>query len=397
MSPPTEEEVKQKEWNEQERLELAAKLDAELDDFINSLERKRYEEGWPEDRWQEEMDKHPFFMKREPQPGDEIHPMFEGLQKLKYDPEENTCEELALNYKEDGNFYMKHKKFRMAVYSFSEGLKAKCEKPEVLSVLYNNRSAAQFFLKNYRSALADAQKALEYNPDYAKARWRAAQCAYELERFDLCTELCDEIIERDPENQDAQNLLKKNKTKKQEIERSKRKEAAMEKKKLQRLHNLLRALDERNVKFDDIRPGKPITEELLRPKFLPLEDYPVHLDEDNTTLIWPAAFQYPEFMYSDYQQQLSEEATMLDVLDALFAEPLPLDKSGSYGADKVNVYYENRKVGCVHKVKLEKTIKEILQEKGFFVTGGSLLFYIVPKDSHTEMKFVNDERRCLFK
>lgn len=55
---------------------------------------------------------------------------------------------------------------------------------------------------------------------------------------------------------------------------------------------------------------------------------------------------------------------MLDVLDAIFAEPLPMDKTGCYGVNKVNVYYENRKVGCVHKVKVGKTIKEILQEKG---------------------------------
>ena len=167
-----EEEVAKKEWTEQERLELAAKLDADLDAFIDSLEKKRYEEGWPEDRWQEvsiqrifyillkkvlfskkEMEKHPFFMKKAPQPGDEVHPMFEGLQKLKYDPEENTAEDLALNYKEDGNFYMKHKKFRMAILSFTEGLKAKCEKPEVQAVLYNNRSAAHFFLKNHRLVL----------------------------------------------------------------------------------------------------------------------------------------------------------------------------------------------------------------------------------------------------
>ncbi|CAD7012812.1 unnamed protein product [Ceratitis capitata] len=93
-----------KEWTDEERLALAERLEEELDVFIDGLEKKRYEEGWPEDRWQEEMDKHPFFMKNTPQPGDEVHPMFEGLQKLKYDPEENTAEELALNYKEDGNF-----------------------------------------------------------------------------------------------------------------------------------------------------------------------------------------------------------------------------------------------------------------------------------------------------
>lgn len=33
--------------------ELAAKLDADLDAFIDSLEKKAYTEGWPEDRWQE--------------------------------------------------------------------------------------------------------------------------------------------------------------------------------------------------------------------------------------------------------------------------------------------------------------------------------------------------------
>lgn len=43
----------QKTWTDEERLALAAKLDEELDAYIDSLEKKRYEEGWPEDRWQE--------------------------------------------------------------------------------------------------------------------------------------------------------------------------------------------------------------------------------------------------------------------------------------------------------------------------------------------------------
>lgn len=38
---------------DEERLELAAKLDKELDDFIAGLEKKSYTEGWPEDRWEE--------------------------------------------------------------------------------------------------------------------------------------------------------------------------------------------------------------------------------------------------------------------------------------------------------------------------------------------------------
>lgn len=44
---------KKKPMTHEERLALAAKLDQELDDFIAGLEKKRYTEGWPEDKWQE--------------------------------------------------------------------------------------------------------------------------------------------------------------------------------------------------------------------------------------------------------------------------------------------------------------------------------------------------------
>lgn len=38
---------------DEERTALAEKMDKELDDFINSLEKRGYTEGWPEDRWEE--------------------------------------------------------------------------------------------------------------------------------------------------------------------------------------------------------------------------------------------------------------------------------------------------------------------------------------------------------
>lgn len=38
---------------DEERAALAEKLDGELDDFIDSLEKRGYTEGWPEDRWEE--------------------------------------------------------------------------------------------------------------------------------------------------------------------------------------------------------------------------------------------------------------------------------------------------------------------------------------------------------
>lgn len=82
--------------SDEERLKLAEKLDNELEEFISGLEKKPYTEGWAEDKWEEEMARHPFFMTKPPEPGDELHPLLEGIQQLKYDPEENTAEGLRL-------------------------------------------------------------------------------------------------------------------------------------------------------------------------------------------------------------------------------------------------------------------------------------------------------------
>ena len=39
-------ESQNKKLTDEKRLQLAAKLDSDLDDFINSLEKKRYTDGW---------------------------------------------------------------------------------------------------------------------------------------------------------------------------------------------------------------------------------------------------------------------------------------------------------------------------------------------------------------
>jgi hypothetical protein len=46
-------ETKKQQISDEERIKLADKLDRELDEFIGSLERKPYKDGWNEDNWQE--------------------------------------------------------------------------------------------------------------------------------------------------------------------------------------------------------------------------------------------------------------------------------------------------------------------------------------------------------
>lgn len=38
--------------SDEERIALCQKLDEQLDDFINSMERKQYTDGWTEDNWE---------------------------------------------------------------------------------------------------------------------------------------------------------------------------------------------------------------------------------------------------------------------------------------------------------------------------------------------------------
>lgn len=245
-------------------------------------------------------------MRKAPEPGEELSPLMEGLQQLKYDPAENTAQELAEAYKDDGKFYMQHKKFRLAVLSYTEALSFGVTDPEYKAVLYNNRSAANYFLKNYRSAMIDAQKALDLKPDYDKALWRVAQCAGILDKFDACIERCDEILQKDPTNSLALDLRKSTLAKKVAQERDARKVAQLERRKQEQLERTLDALKKREVQFEE--RDALTNEKRLKPRLAPLEDFMVKADS-NGVLHWPTVFCYPQFLSTDFQQQLSEACT----------------------------------------------------------------------------------------
>lgn len=241
-------------------------------------------------------------MKNAPNDGDKLHPLIEGLQNLKYDPNENTAEELANHYKEDGNFYMKHKKYRMSIMSYTEGLNQKSGNNEIDSILYNNRSAAQFLLKNYRSSLDDAQKCLALKPDYLKSKLRTAQCLNCLNKFDECIKMCDEILSDQSENLVIIELRKSCVATKTAHERNARKQAMEDRKKKEKIQMVVDELKRRKIKFED---NKEPDENLIQPQVAPLAEFPVSLDAKRL-LSWPIIFCYPEFLTSDFHQQIHE-------------------------------------------------------------------------------------------
>lgn len=155
----------------------------------------------------------------------------------------------------------------------------------------------------------DAKKALTINPTYLKALWRSAQCYSLLQKFDECIDFCYQILHIDPKHELAIALRKTTQNQNVAKARDERKQLAVMKKKSENVLKTIAALEARKIRFENHKnQDGDITEELIRPYLAPLEDFPVHLDEDGS-LIWPTAFCYPEFEISEFQQNLSENTT----------------------------------------------------------------------------------------
>ncbi|XP_017887531.1 uncharacterized protein LOC108629397 [Ceratina calcarata] len=384
---------KRKTWTDEERLELAAKLDAELDEYINNLEKKQYTEGWPEDRWEEEMEKHPFFMKKAPEPGEELSPLMEGLQQLKYAEDENTPEELANNYKDDGNFNYKYKKYRLAVLSYTEGIKTKCKDSDLMAQLYNNRAAAQLMLKNYRSSLNDCKLALKLKPNYVKVLNRAATCCFHIKDYNQCIDFCDQLLSDSPTDKTILNFKSQAMDAREHLKRDKRKQDRLEKK-----------LDKEEQELIDIIKNKGINLELtegkrspdlkdLEPQVPQIAQSRVHLDEHNK-LIWPVMILYPETQQTDFIQNFHEDTTLLEQLELLFTEPPEWDSKKRYTTRNINVYFEGKDKCSLHKVNYRHTLGEILKDPRFIVRGGTPAFLIFVKSSEAEKRFLSKTRPC---
>ncbi|XP_059055897.1 DNA polymerase interacting tetratricopeptide repeat-containing, protein of 47 kDa [Achroia grisella] len=365
-----------------ERLALCQKLDKELDEFIDSLEKKRYTEGWPEDRWEEEMEKHPFFMKTAPDNGD-MSPLAEGLAKLKYDPDENTPLELATNYKEDGNFNFKHKNYRLAIIGYTEGLKVKCNDPEINASLYNNRGASHWHLKNYRSSLYDSEKALSINPNHVKARLRAAKSALEIAKYDLCIKHCQEYLASQPKDKEIIDLMNAAKKKKIIQERDQRKRERLETKNSEQKDAVIKVIIERGIKISNCEDEDDIELSKLEPTLPGAQDAVVHIEDG--ILKWPVLFLYPEYQMTDFIKACPENVPLINQLEQLF--PAPWDQEDKYSCDKVNVYFEGYDK-MPHIIKPSKNLGDILVTKYFEVKAGTPAFFILPRGSNIESRFL---------
>lgn len=369
---------KNKKWTDEERLKLASKLDDELDEYISNLEKKSYTEGWPEDQWEQEMEKHPFFMKKVPEPGEELSPLMEGLQQLKYGEDENTPEELANNYKEDGNFNFKYKKYRLAILSYTEGIRTKCKDVDLMAQLYNNRAAAHFMLKNYRSSLNDCKLALKLKSNYIKALNRAATCCLYIKDYDNCIDFCDQLLDESPTDKIILHLKSQAIAARDRLKRDKRKQDRLEKQLNKKEEELLNIIKRNGINLELTEENKNPDLKDLEPQVPQIAQNRVHLDAQNK-LIWPVMILYPETQQTDFIQNFHEDTLLIEQLEQLFNEPPEWDSQKRYILQNINVYFEGKDKCSLHKVDIGQSLGKILQDEQFIVRGGTPAFLIFVK------------------
>lgn len=365
--------------SDEERIQLATKLDKELEKFIDDLPKSKYKDGWAEDTWEKEMESHPFFMAKPPEAGEDLHPLYEGLQQLKYDPTVNSPLELATSYKDDGNFNFKYKNYRLAVVAYTEGLKAKCDDAEVNATLHNNRAAAHFFLKNYRSSLKDCELAISLKPAHLKALYRAVQCCSKMNKLELCIMFCDKILDIESDNQTYLQLKNECITKLNDQRKEEKLKERNERKRDKIVGKLYEAIVKRGIK---VKKGKDGLLELFNDCYDQFAK--VRLEKDGS-LTWPVTLMYPENHYQapDYIQSFPEGDTFEDIFKVAFSNPAEWDPQHRYKLDTISVYYKSIKNKFV-PISLSDTLGKVMARNDFLVEEGTPLFYIFVRGSELE-------------
>ncbi|XP_050524459.1 DNA polymerase interacting tetratricopeptide repeat-containing, protein of 47 kDa-like [Daktulosphaira vitifoliae] len=374
---------------DEERKELASRLDKDLDNFIDNLEQKPYKDGWDESNWREEMDKHPFFMTKPPDPTEEPSPLVEGLQNLRYDPDDNTSEELADKHKEDGNFNFKCKKYKFAIMCYQEGLRLEFENNQLRAQMYNNMSASHYFLKNYRSSLKAAQEALLLKPDYEKTIMRAINCCLYLKKYDECMEYCDKYLKQVPDDITVINIKKEALKSKKIMEKDLRKLMKIQKQQDTEKQNLLDELNKRNLVIFGGKSSSIKDLSVLDPK-VPGLVQKVHLIDNR--LVWPVTFLYPEYQTSDIVQEFHEDSLFYNHLLEIFSERPEWDVDGKYNADSVNIYFEViNKYNKTSVVKIDVhncTLSEALTSLRCPIDNGMPVFIVFVAGQKCEKEFL---------
>ncbi|KFQ44483.1 Tetratricopeptide repeat protein 4, partial [Nestor notabilis] len=304
--------------------------------------------------------------------------------------------ELARMYRNEGNEYFREKEYGKAVIAYTEGLRRKCEEPEMSAVLHTNRAAAQFYLGNYRSALNDAIQATKLKPTHLKAIIRGALCHMELKNFSEAIEWCEKGLQIDSKEKKLVEVrAKADKLKQCE------KEILLAAIKVGSFL-VFPLLQERNIKLviEPSNEEEEISDGLAE---ISLDGFQsdnatgakVHLDADGN-LNWPVLFLYPEHEQTDFTVAFHENSRFIDHLMVMFAELPPWDLERKYLPSNLELYFEDEERAEMYELNPEHTLLQVLQHERYFVKAGTPTVLVFVKGSPYSKKYFSGKKvHCL--
>lgn len=110
---------------------------------------------------------------------------------------------MATEWKNKGNTELQQGNPQNAISCFTEGLKWDSSN----AILYSNRSAAYAQLKDWNSALSDADQAIQCKPDWSKGYSRKGFALFKLNRYESAIATYKLALQIEPNNADLQKSL----------------------------------------------------------------------------------------------------------------------------------------------------------------------------------------------
>lgn len=327
----------------------------------------------------DEINRLPFFMNEldesDGQGGENVG--LEALKSLAYDGEPD---EIATNFKNQGNDCFKTKQYKDAVEFYTKGLDMDCGVNEINVALYINRAACNLELKNYRRCIEDCKKALIIDENNVRACYRAGKAFFLVERYDEASQILQYGLTKDPENKPIKETLTALTKKVSLIEETKRKkeQAAYEKQLQETL--LKNAIGLR--RFQIIKSSRPA--ELLENATLRLED-PTDYESQ---LLFPAMVLYPTIDEFDFIAEISELSTATDILNVILDRPqtwFESPKHQNFTLKSLECFMETTSGGLVKLGKKAAINGALMADNAKApLFDNALRLYVVPKPDSAE-------------
>ncbi|KAI0091899.1 hypothetical protein BDY19DRAFT_927338 [Irpex rosettiformis] len=318
-----------------------------------------------------------------------------ALQSLAH---EGTPDEIAQNFKSQGNDYFKGKRYREALAFYTQGVDAKPTDPALQEALLCNRAACNLELKNYRSVLNDCSRALALNPRSSKAYYRSASALAALQRYEECLDCCDRCLTYDVDNATVTILRARVLGLKEALEKRLQEKEDKTRQEQREKQHLQAAFNARSLVV------------MHSPKGTPENPYVPHFDPEdlsNQTIVFPAFFLYPQYATSDIISKFVEDTPFSAHIANMFPPQAPApdwDKNGEYVDGRLVIYamtHRRRLLKVGKKMTLRDVFKAAQPKEGdpgdgLELKDGCLTFVVLPK-GEVEREWIDDFKNNRFR